>query len=325
MGDYFHEQIFPYLLTAEGDCKVASRIIPLALGFARAVQLLGMDDRFEVEIDAAIETLPNALSNCREEAFDRCVDQHDLSAIADILSNTRALQLLGRDDDPNAVEEMVEKCARFEIDFESWFCRDVMSANCDTGFDYSFRADDVLFSPATVPSEEPLGGAQMNMVRGKSGPMFGCQGVATSAGSFFQVISGGPTMNLVQDNKPQTAPKITIVINPGIPVDMMDTTCHFVFDDGSTLDTHDVWEDRYWWNWFCSWHGEELSPPVSDSSGLCFSIDEPEGWGFAITDWQFNGGELYARKVYDRTNTDVGSVEIGWELTTIELWHRPIR
>lgn len=315
MGDYFYDVIFPDLLSAASDCKVATRVIPMALGFSRQAALLGMDERFAIEIDAALATIGPALINCREEAFDRCVDDHDLTAITDIISYTRSLQLFGGDTEPSPMQEMIEKCARFEIDFESWFCVDDMSANCATGIDYSFRAEDVPFSPPIVPSQQPLGGAQMEMFRNEWGPALGCQGSATSAGSFFQVMSGGPAMNLFQNNGPQPAPEITIVINPGIPLEMLHLNCDFGSGDQETT---------LWWQKWCSWHQRELSPPYSDTTALCFSNDPPEGWGFAITDWEFNGGDLYARKKYDRAYTEVGVLEIGFEITTIELWHRPI-
>jgi hypothetical protein len=315
MSEYFNDVIFPDLLAAANDCDVATRVIPAALGFARQAALLGMDQRFEIEIDAALETIGPALINCREEAFDRCVDDHDLTAITDIISYTRSLQLFGGDTEPSPMQEMIEKCARFEIDFESWFCVDDMSANCTTGIDYSFRAEDVPFSPPIVPSQQPLGGAQMEMFRNEWGPSMGCQGSTTSPGSLFQVLSGGPAMNLFQSNGPQPAAEITIVINPGIPPETLSLTCA----DGSGDQ-----ETTLWWQKWCSWHQDELSPPYSDTTSLCYSDDQPFGWGFAITDWQFNGGELYARKVYDRAYTEVGALEIGFETTTIELWHRPI-
>jgi hypothetical protein len=314
MGDYFHQSILPDLIRAQSDCDVAATAIPEALGFARQAALLGMDSRFEEEIDAAMESIEDALVNCRDEAFERCVQDHDLTAIADILSFSRSLGLLFGHDSTVAYE-MIDKCARFEIDFESWFCVDDLGANCPTGIDYSFRAVDVPFAPGILPSSQPLGGSQMEMFRNEWGPALGCQGSATSTGSFFQVLSGGPSMNSIQTNLPQPAPEITIVINPGIPLENLSLHCDFGSGDQ---------ESTLWWQKWCSWHHDEFSPPFEDAVALCYNNDSPDGWGFTITDWEYNGGDLYARKVYDRTNDDVGSLEIGFELTTIELWHRPL-
>jgi hypothetical protein len=162
-----------------------------------------------VEIDAAMETLGPALKNCREEAFDRCVDDHDLTAITDILSYTRSIALLGAVDEPSPMQEMIDKCARFEIDFESWFCTDDLSANCNTGIDYSFRAQDVPFAPPLVPTGQPLGSSQMEMLRNEWGPALGCSGSATSTGSLFEVTSGGVSFNVSNGASPQP---ITIVV-----------------------------------------------------------------------------------------------------------------
>jgi len=313
MNEYFYDVLFPDLLLAASDCAVATRVIPAALGFARQAALLGMDPRFELEIDTAMETVGPALKNCREEAFDRCVDDHDLTAITDILSYTRSLALFGVDDEPSPMQEMIDKCARFEIDFESWFCTDDLGALCPTGIDYSFVARDVPFAPPLVPSGQPLGSVQMEMLRGEWGPALGCSGSTTSNGSLFQVISGGPSFN--PGNGASLAAEITVVINPGIPIEMLSLQCDF----GSGTE-----ETTLWWQKWCSYHHDELTPPYGDTTQLCFANSEPFGWGFAITDWQYNGGELYARKIYDRTNTDVGALEIGFELTTFELWHRPI-
>ncbi len=315
MSEYFYDVIFPDLLAAASDCGVATRAIPAAFGFARQAALLGMDARFEIEIDAAMESIGPALINCREEAFDRCVDGHDLNAITDIMSYSRSLALLGADTEPSPMNEMIEKCARFEIDFESWFCVDDMSANCNTGIDYSFRAQDVPFVPPIFPTGQPLGAQQMEMLRNEWGPSMGCQGSAASSGSLFQVISGGPSFNLVAGNGPTPAPDITIVINPGVPIEMLHLNCFGGSDQETTL----------WWQKWCTFHDDELTPPYPDTTALCFSNSEPFGWGFAITDWQYNGGELYARKTYDRAYTEVGALEIGFETTTFELWHRPIR
>jgi hypothetical protein len=315
MSEYYNDVLLPDLLAAASDCGVATRVIPAALGFARQAALLGMDARFEIEIDAAMETIGPALKNCREEAFDRCVDQHDLSAIADIVSFSRSIALFGIDDEPSPMQEMIDKCARFEIDFESWFCVDDMSANCNTGIDYSFRAEDVPFASPLLPIPGPLGSAQMEMLRNEWGPAHNCEGSATSTGSLFQVLSGGPAMNLFQSSGPQPSPEITIVINPGLPYEDLFLACDFGSGDQQT---------SLWWQKWCTWHQDELVQPHPDTVDLCYNNAEPFGWGFVITDWQFNGGELYARKIYDRAYTEVGALEIGFEITTIELWHRPI-
>jgi hypothetical protein len=272
------------------------------------------------QVFQALQQISSSLGVCREHAFDRCVQNHDLHAIAAIVAYTRVMQALGIDDSPSPLDEMIEKCARFRLLFEGGFCVDKTDEDCTGGIYYQFILDEELYISMTVtPGVGPLGAAPLLMTEGRWGPYGGCTGETESPGSDFQVISGGISMNLRQVVKPAgELPEITLVINPGIPPETLHLTCNFGNDTQYTT---------LWWQKWCSWHQPELTPPFADTAALCFYNDEPGGWDFAITDWEqnYNYPPLQsAIKEYDRNHTQVGAAEIGWEKSDLVLIHEPI-
>ncbi len=71
----------------------------------------------------------------------------------------------------------------------------------------------------------------------------------------------------------------------------------------------------------------EIVPLPSNGTvgALCFYNEYPDGWKFAIRNWNWQGlRDPSVSKTYIRTSDAVGVLEIGWETTTIFLVHRPL-
>ena len=160
----------------------------------------------------------------------------------------------------------------------------------------------------------------MYMVSNSWGPYMGCTGTTTSPGSLFEVASANIPMTLIPANGPPNAANLTLVVNPGIPPEELHLNCFGGSDQDTTL----------WWQKWCSWHYEEMSPPNLDTASLCYnneSDDQPaDGWTFAISDgWKVLRDEGFLVKTYRRTHQDLGFLEIGWEFSNLSLTHEPIR
>jgi hypothetical protein len=301
------------------DCQIAAHVVPLALGYGVQAQVIGGGSAYLNQVFQALQQVSSSLGLCRERAFDRCVDNHDVNAIALIVAYSRVMQALGIDDSPSPLDEMVEKCARFQLVFEGRFCVDRTNEQCTGGIDYGFVvASDLFFSQSVLPGTEPLGEGLLEVVYGEWGPYGGCSGTMDSPGSVFQVMGGGISMNLRQAVDPRALPEVTLVVNPGIPQETLELICNF---------GNDTQYSTLWWQKWCSWHQPELTPPFADTAALCFYNDEPGGWNFAITDWELNYHYPPPRsmqKVYVRDYRQVGVMEIGWEKSDLTIIHEPV-
>jgi hypothetical protein len=310
---------------AATNCQVAAQTVAQALEYGGQAQAVGGGGAYLQQVFQTLQSLSSSLGLCREQAFDRCVDDHDLHAIADIVAYTRIMQALGIDSSPSPLDEMIEKCGRFSLLFESEFCVDKTDPDCTGGIRISyFVGVDLYFSMNVTPGAGVLGAAPLELYIGTWGPDMGCSGEITSPGSMLQVISGGVSMNLSQVVNQRDPPPVNLVINPGIPPENLHLYCFGGSDQPQTL----------WWQKWCSWHQQEFTPPevipIPDNGtvgALCFYNEEPDGWNFAITDWDTNWNRPRdsVQKKYVRSYRDVGVLEIGWEKSDVTLIHEPIR
>ncbi len=90
-----------------------------AFGWERQVALLGLEDEFKAEIAEIRELLPKLLQNAFDKALERCTAGHDLSQARRMLSLARLAELMGIKLQGQTLFDRLEKCMRFELDFET--------------------------------------------------------------------------------------------------------------------------------------------------------------------------------------------------------------
>jgi hypothetical protein len=117
-GDEYMERVIKPMVAAATSCADWTQALGEHIGFARQQQLLGVGGQ-GAEQDALHgddSTFRRAWEVCYEEAFRKCVVDHDLGQIAVMLGYEREAQLLGGSEtwDPR-----LTRCATFELEFET--------------------------------------------------------------------------------------------------------------------------------------------------------------------------------------------------------------
>jgi len=126
MKSYLNDVVKPRLkaaLSASATCEQGRRAIQTLLGYERQRQLLGVTDP---ETDPGLDhiaLLEKLGRKCLDEAYQQCQEQHVIHKIIPAwLGYERQRQLLGVIDDNGLGEygqQLVEKCLRFDLRFES--------------------------------------------------------------------------------------------------------------------------------------------------------------------------------------------------------------
>jgi hypothetical protein len=327
MEDYYDANLAPGLEVSEarpaglGACPAEITIVRHAWSFVAQGQTIGGQQQFP-RLQSALQALSPFFAGCRQADFDRCVQFHDLGAIGRIIAYTRVMEILGIPDSPSPLDEMIEKCARFEVTFLAWFCTDDQDDICEEGISYRFLTrQHAVFSMSLTPSTGPLASVSLELGAGDWNEHAGCLGYMESPGSNFRILSGGVSLNLLRTRGSNSSPPITLLINPGNPPETLYLTCDF----GGGVD---IQYTRLWWQKWCSFHKRDMiigaGSPNPDE--ICFVEDvAPEGWPFAITrnGWYQSGDDQWVLD-YVLYNGQVGVYEMGWEATRITIWHVPL-
>lgn len=112
MGEFLREAydrfIAPQLPIALQDCAAAPSILSKALGWLRQVQLLGYDAQFQAESAKITETMSQAIVNCYNKEYDKCVIDKKIEHRTNMLGLLRQSALLGIDDQLD--QSKIEKC-----------------------------------------------------------------------------------------------------------------------------------------------------------------------------------------------------------------------
>jgi uncharacterized membrane protein YphA (DoxX/SURF4 family) len=120
LNNWFDQVVEPKVAAAQADYTLTDDAVYNALVWLRRLALLGAEDSHQAQIDrltAQVEELRKAY----EKALgDRCISQHDVSAVLPLLSLERQFQLVGlkTSAEPGPLDT-VKKCLRFELDFET--------------------------------------------------------------------------------------------------------------------------------------------------------------------------------------------------------------
>jgi hypothetical protein len=152
---YYGQIVKPALGAALTSDDAMNDAFAKALGWWRMTQLLGIDQQLSAEVDEMLDLLSQILKNAADRAYHRCVDDHDLAAVARMLQVERTVQLLGLDEGSYAATmEKIENCLRFELDFSSE-AKLVITGEIHGEFHYDLDAQNIIFGVAEA-STGPL-------------------------------------------------------------------------------------------------------------------------------------------------------------------------
>lgn len=105
-------------MAAMNDCATKRRTLDLAQSWwLKQVEFRGIADQLPAEVAAINDFTPEVWVTCFEEAYLRCVERHDLTAVTDMRHAHRQLELLGAGE--RVEQDKIERCLTFELVFES--------------------------------------------------------------------------------------------------------------------------------------------------------------------------------------------------------------
>jgi hypothetical protein len=210
------------------------------------------------------------------------VDKHDPTQMQPMLSYSRQLELLGGSERIDFTK--IERCVRFELDFESVFeeaepWRHHLKATVPLTF--SLAENNITGTAPLVYSEVTYTGPDVSP----------CSQTTVGTDSTFQVTKTHIDLNNFEGNTPPPV-ELTMEYYPGHPNFSFTLTC-------PEAPVGVVQGDR-WRGLYGLTHAGEIS-----------------GSGFLARNWAHVGGSIYARKTYQL------SIEDGEETTIMNLKHTP--
>jgi hypothetical protein len=315
MNDYYEAHLAPGLAAPEaqpaglGACPIEISVIAEGLGFEAQASQIGRRSFSQVRAD--LERFGPHFSGCRDRDFVECLTHHDLGAIPRIVAFSKVMTLLGIEANPSPLDRMMERCARFEVQFHGEICTDE-SDSCDHGIDYSFTSDRITFTVPLAPTGLLGAGPLKQGHTAYNDPR--CPGsTMSSGGSTLQVFYGALDLNNFSSRGRSASAPIELYIHPGIPVEHLHLNC---FGGGDEIDT-------LWWRKWCSFHQKEIIPVPPDPGGYCLGTDQ-DIYTFYIPRWVWEQKAPYRWELdIEETAKQAGLNELGFEDTDIQLIHRP--
>ncbi|HEY2796421.1 MAG TPA: hypothetical protein VGK26_00905 [Thermoanaerobaculia bacterium] len=125
------------------------------IGIIRQRQMLGLEDDQSTQI--LYDEIINTLTTCMQKAFDRCVANTDPYEALQMLQIAQQLSVLGVEDErlTSFLEDsLLERCLRFEIDFDSKIVDDATRSGSGATVSYEQTSQ---YRAATVPLRLDLG------------------------------------------------------------------------------------------------------------------------------------------------------------------------
>jgi hypothetical protein len=323
---YYEQVVRPKLQQALTNDALAQEAIQVWVDWERGMQLAGVgDDYLAPQRAEAASLVPKIVRNALNETFERCVTQHDVvKEVQKMIQIGRAAALAGAQAGTGSLLDeafdKAEKCARFELDFESVFTATNVggteSATSTTTWNdtevihVAVRAVPVVLSTgATGTVPRPFATALEIREYSynthihhetRSGDTDTCTSTAGSA----SVVAPFQVFRL--DVSGQDTPQLALEMDPG---------------DIQSFATG-----------VCSWttlSGGSGSYPTSTPLSTVFSTlfisthaREYMNQRFVVRDWSYQGGALWALKTYDQTLSVSETATIN-EHTMFQLRHTP--
>ena len=291
--EYMDQVVTPRIQAASSSCAAGKSAIQTLLGLERQKQLLGAGP--DNALDLMSSLLPQVARACLQEAYDACVNQHDLREIVRlVLGYERQGQLLGSTDTAmpwDALgQQLIKQCLRFELDFASSDGQTGMYEGSVKGT-IPLQADLSAFPAAITVKNVPPSPLEVVDLTYLMCPQIGID--ITNSGDFtvpdLRFVFGGTDYEKITGVEMDYFP-------PGI-YGMATIQCDS--QSSTTIQAPASWEAPY------------IVLHAYESTG---------GLGTFLTarDWTIPGGNPIAQKTYNLTGTDST-----FDQTTMVLRHTP--
>jgi hypothetical protein len=298
---------------AATDDTVAAASIQDALGWMRALMLVGADSSFTAEFNTLWDLILKAVHNGYVKSVQRCKANHNLNEIAVMIGIQRTLALLGHSDDSDfsTLLKDIDACVRFELDADvnltSTQTIDLAKCGKNCGAAGPVSTHFTMHAGFHGLPLRLTGNPFVGVLSGDIQPAYTTwDATITSVGKGDGVIEatctetssgtslGAPAHAVLQiDLNPRTAgtatpvPAITLDIDPGTPVENITGQKvggqggHFICVSDSQKETvyQSVWADDF-----------ATTPPYTAP--------------FHITDWKYLGGATWATKSGQQTRSN---------------------
>jgi hypothetical protein len=269
----------------------------------------------EWENDITLKYVPDAqLSALREElralleqvlrrasdlAFQRC-QAGDASQAPRLVMLERETALLQFETDYAATIERFQKCAHFELAFDS-----EVSTTYNAGGGFSWHVTGTVPLTARLPGEEPsqVEGTPLEYQSFTGHVSSNCGARDPGSAPVAPVTLKATLLNIDLSAPPGAPAGVSLIVDPGKPLERyVDTGCN----NGTVTNDYDLWHTAF----------ERLH------------LGERTGFGdetsFTFTDFTRGTALLFARKEYTGSAADDNCQCTDTEHTTIDLRHRPL-
>ncbi|HSP10239.1 MAG TPA: hypothetical protein VLU92_11665 [Candidatus Dormibacteraeota bacterium] len=311
LGVWFDRVVEAKVASAEADYTLTDDALNAALGWERMVQLLGGQEAKYAAQSARLEAQATDLKKKFEKALaDRCIVNHDLSAVLALAELERKVQMIGVGTSVEASPlDTVKECLRFELDFET--IAPFVSNEAET-YVLHDRVVKLVLEPdypsGNLTASQPheiLGVTSVNPARVLKNP---------KSARNFTVTNLSFHIHFVLKRNAKSAPSITgvaLTIDPGevtaIRYDALSNT-QIGSEGGVPAYQCLAWE-------------------MVDGSNACWGArhrDERSGATTFVIPLDYAGTSLFARATYDLPCTEYGQdCGGGNEKTTFDLRHVP--
>jgi hypothetical protein len=264
----YHAHLMFDLEFAKKSCPAADVIVPRAVAWSNEAKFWRC---CEGEIQAVRDAIIEALVNCYNESFDKCVSLKDPEQTKEMLAALKQLQSYGADG--RVDQNKIERCVRFELKFDSTIHIDVAPG----------RFYQQVIAPGVPirlsPDRYLTGSGALHTVKVEYVAYEGCPATATGGTGAFDVVKLGINLNLYEGTARPREP-VTMKYTPGHELNTVTVI--------KTADCHPYTAtDPGWWSVYWAFHFEEQTGDLLKATG-----------------WQRVGGDIYARKSYqDRYET----------------------
>jgi hypothetical protein len=327
LRDWYTSSVKPNLKAATTDDSAMEASITEFLRWAVQVARCGLTDKFTVELDNGKIDVSKAIKNAVQKVSQRCSSQSNPAEARRLMRLARMSLLLGEEWAPGSAQQAekalieVARCGRFELKFDSII---ESEAGCQANFISHVRAT------VQLKVAEGVEAFLANQYKGEGdleyvdfSPPSGCpeeEGTIMcpaqstgKQGSTFQVV-GATLFNLnFSEEADSQPPSISVTYSPGNPTETMIVKC----PEAESVEVFKLMQDlglgevRMWRDGYKATHKDE-------------TLDLGGGEEtYVAQDWDYSGGSLYARKLYQGKR---GETELGFSViedTTMDLFHKP--
>jgi hypothetical protein len=332
-----NEGILPLLVRAESDDTVLAAAVREFLAWGYAVQVAGLEHLGDETVEEAVQRLSatavSALKHGLFGAATRCFRENDPLYATQVLGLARALDLFGAGDELDDVllEQLVERCLRFEVDFDTDLARGRDPAILRPHVRVTGVKVQCTLTQAGGPS--CAGEAQPRYVS-YDRPCDRNHGYGGGCGRWL-ITWAGPILHLpFRVNKINVAtsalgrfdPIVSVEVETGNPGERFDDNC-----SGLPIPCFNPILYEYARSFLCAHAAERTRRgPVIDPYTLPVGSEASAlaGESFLLRGFEFIGGAgVYARKQYSRTVQCFGRGGTQDELeeqTTVAVRHTPL-